>query len=141
MNAIAMNGQHDFVTGNTIHDCGWCIYDQYQASDTDMEVTGNNIYNNGHGMMFAASSNFTCSAPCLLFEGNLGHDATVWAVPTCPYHNSWLHTFGFHAGALVNVMSEVDIGNNYFYGSLNGPCSSGFIYIEGGGSSTPSNLQ
>jgi hypothetical protein len=137
MNAIAINGTNNTVSGNTIHDCGWCIYDQYQNGDTNMVVSGNNIYNWDHGIMFAASGAYSCTAPCYTQTGNLIHDNVNWETTGCVYHLDGLHTFGTSG----STMDGVYLYNDYFYGSLSGPCSSGFVFIEGGGSSTPSNMK
>ena len=72
-----------------------------------------------------------------LLHDNQIHDNINWETAGCVYHLDGLHTFGTAGSS----MDGVYIYNNYFYGSLAGGCSSGFIFIEGGGSSTPSNLK
>lgn len=137
MNAIAINGTNNVVTGNTIHDCGWCVYDQYQNGDTNMQVTFNNIYNWDHAIMFAASGAYACTAPCYIQHDNRIHDNINFETSGCVYHLDGLHTFGTSG----STMDGVYLYNDYYYGSLSGTCSSGFIFIEGGGSSTPSNMK
>lgn len=137
MNAIYFSGQNWTISGNTIHDCGWCIYDIYQNGDTNTVVSANYIYNWDHAMMFATGGANSCTAPCLLlhdnhFGGNLNFETSG-----CTYHLDGLHTFGVRGSS----MDGVYIYNNLFNGALSGACSSGFIFIEGGGSSTPSNLK
>jgi hypothetical protein len=137
MNAIYLSGQNFTITGNTIHDCGWCIYDPYQNGDTNTLITGNNIYNWDHAIMFATGGAYACTAPCLTLAGNQIHDNINFETAGCVYHLDGLHTFGVPGSS----MDGVYIYNNYFYGALAGGCSSGFIFIEGGGSSTPSNVK
>lgn len=137
MNAIYLSGQNWTITGNTIHDCGWCLYNPYQNNDTNTLITGNDIYNWDHAIMFATGGANSCTAPCLTLAGNRIHDNINFETSGCVYHLDGLHTFGVPGSS----MDGIYIYNNYFYGSLAGGCSSGFIFIEGGGSSTPSNVK
>jgi hypothetical protein len=137
MNAIYLNGKKWTISGSTIHDCGWCIYDVYQNADTNTQVFNNNIYNWDHGMMFATGGANSCTAPCLLMHDNQFGSNINFETAGCVYHLDGLHTFGTSGSS----MDGVYIYNNYFSGRLAGGCSSGFIFIEGGGSSTPSNLK
>ena len=137
MNAIFLTGQNWTISGNTIHDCGWCIYIPYQNGDTNVQVFSNNIYHWDHAIMFAASGAYSCTAPCYIEHDNQIHDNINWETAGCVYHLDGLHTFGT-AGS---TMDGIYIYNEYYFGSLAGGCSSGFIFIEGGGSSTPSNAK
>lgn len=128
LNAIYLTGQNDTITGNTIHDCGWCIYIPYATGDTNLQVLNNEIYNWDHNMMFAAAGAWACSAPCLTLQGNRIHDNVNWETIGCVYHLDGLHTFG----VVGSTMNGQYIDNNYFYGSLSGPCSSGFLFMEQG---------
>lgn len=137
MNAIYLNGQNWTISGNTIHDCGWCIFDIYQNGDTNTVVNANYIYNWDHAMMFATGGASSCTAPCLLMHDNQFGGNINFETPSCTYHLDGLHTFGTNGSS----MDGVYIYNNYFFGTLSGGCSSGFLFIEGGGSSTPSNAK
>lgn len=137
MNAIYLSGKNWTIAGNTIHDCGWCIYDPYNNGDTNTVITNNNIYHWDHAIMFATGGANSCTAPCLTLSGNQIHDNINFETAGCVYHLDGLHTFGVPGSS----MDGVYIDNNYFYGALAGGCSSGFIFIEGGGSSTPSNMK
>lgn len=128
INAIYMTGQNNTITGNTIHDCGWCLYIPYGSGDTNLQVTNNEIYHWDHAMMFAAPGAISCSAPCLFLEGNRIHDNVNWETAGCVYHLDGLHTFGVSG----STMNGIYIANNYFYGSLSGACSSGFLFMEQG---------
>jgi hypothetical protein len=136
MNAIYMSGSNWLVTGNTIHDCGWCLYNIYANGDTNTQITSNEIYHWDHAIMYATSAANACTAPCLFLTGNKIHDNINFETAGCVYHLDGLHTFGT-TGSTMNGMY---ISNNYWYGSLSGACSSGFIFMEQG-SSTPSHAR
>jgi len=132
--AISMSGSNWTVNNNTIHDCGWCLFQAYGNNDTNTQIYNNNIYNMDHGWMLATgSSNSFTNA---FFHDNQVHDTGNWDASGCPFHHDGIHTFGTNG----SKMSGVYIYNNYFYGSW-GSCQTGFIFIEGGGSSTPSHMQ
>jgi hypothetical protein len=138
MNAITFDGQNVSIVGNLIHDCGWCLYDAYNNGDTNHQIYGNYIYNWDHAMMFATgTANSQCTAPCLKLHDNQFGSNINWETSGCVYHLDGLHTFG----TTGTTMDGIYIYNNYFFGSLSGACSSGFLFIEGGGSSTPSNAK
>lgn len=128
MNAIAFNGQNVVVSGNTISDCGWCLYDSYAASDTNHQVFNNTVTNWDHAMMFATGGANACSAPCLFFhDNNIGSNVN-WETSGCVYHLDGLHAFG----TTGSTMNGQYIYNNWFHGTLAGACSSGFLFSETG---------
>jgi hypothetical protein len=133
--AIDFNGPNWSIHDNTIHDCGWCVFDGYQNGDTHTEVFNNNIYNMGHAVAYAASTANACSSPCLLLHDNHIHDAANWSASGCPFHQDGLHTFGTTGSS----MADLYVSNNLFDGDW-GVCPTGFIFIEGG-TGTPSHLQ
>jgi hypothetical protein len=137
--AIDFNGPNWSIHDNTIHDCGWCVFDGYQDGDTHTEIFNNNIYNMGHAIAYAASTSNGCSSPCLLLHDNHIHDAANWSAPGCPFHQDGLHTFGTTGSSIADLY----ISNNLFDGDW-GVCPTGFIFLEGGTVSppqTPSHLK
>jgi len=136
MNAIYMSGSNWTLTGNTIHDCGWCVYILYNNGDTNFVVgdtTGttpanqNYIYNWDHAVLFATPGT-GCAAPCFFLAGNKFGSNLNWETSGCVYHLDGLHTYGVSG----TTMNGVYIYNNWFTGTFSGACSSGFLFIEQG---------
>jgi len=134
--AIDFNGSNWAIYNNTIHDCGWCVFDVFANGDTNTQIYNNNIYNFGHAVAYATGNASTCASPCLQMNSNHVHDAGNWSGPGCPFHQDGLHTFAT-SGA---VITDVYLSNNLFDGDW-GTCPTGFVFFEGGSSSTPSHLQ
>lgn len=128
INALYYSGQNGVITGMTIHDCGWCVYVPYGSGDTNLQVYNNDIYHWDHAMMFAAPSALSCTAPCLLFHDNRVHDNVNFETSGCVYHLDGIHFFGVSG----STMNGIYLYNNHWYGSLSGPCSSGFYFMEQG---------
>ena len=134
--AIDVTGQNVTISGNLIHDCGWCIFDSYNASDTNLQVLNNQIYNMGHGVAFAAASAVACTSPCLVMTGNHIHDAANWTSTGCAFHQDGLHLFGVSGSS----MDGVTVANNTFDGDW-GTCPTGFVFVEAGGGGSPAGLK
>jgi hypothetical protein len=132
MNSIAFSGSNWTISGNTIHDCGWCLYNVFGNGDTNIQISNNEIYNWDHAFMFATSG--ANAASNLFFHDNNLHDNLNFETTGCTYHLDGMHFFGTSGSS----MSGIYVYNNWFHGSLSGPCSSGFIFMEGG-SGTPSH--
>jgi hypothetical protein len=132
MNAITFSGSNWTIKGNTIHDCGWCLYNVYGNGDTNIQIYNNEIYNWDHAYMFATSG--ANSATNLSFHDNNIHDNRNFETVGCVYHLDGIHFFGTSGSS----MSGIYVYNNWFHGTLSGPCSSGFIFMEGG-TGTPSH--
>lgn len=136
MNAITISGSNTTISGNVIHDCGWCILAFYGSGDTNYQIFGNTITNWDHGVAFATSGANACTTPCLLFHDNQYGGNINWETSGCVYHLDGIHTFG----ATGSTMDGIYGYNNYFKGSLSGACSSGFVFMEQG-VSTPSHAR
>jgi len=132
MNAIVFSGSNWSITKNTIHDCGWCLYNIYGNGDTNIDVSHNDISNWDHAYMFATGG--ANRASNFLFHDNKVHDNINFETSGCLYHLDGIHFFGTSGSSMTGIY----IYNNYFYGALSVPCSSGFIFMEGG-SGTPSH--
>ncbi|HZR56645.1 MAG TPA: hypothetical protein VFA74_07220 [Terriglobales bacterium] len=136
MRAIAMTGSHWVVSGNTIKNCGWCLFDAYNNGDTDIEIYGNDMSGFAHALMFATSAAHAAVNPALLFHDNRLHDTNVWDTAGCGYHIDGVHFFGTAGSS----MDGVYMYNNQFAGNW-GACPTGFVFDEGGGSSTPAHMK
>jgi hypothetical protein len=134
MRCISFSGSNWNINNNTMHDAGWCLFQAYSNGDTNTTISNNNIYNFDHGWMLATSAaNRVTNA---FFHDNQVHDTVNWDAGGCPFHHDGIHTFGTNGSS----MSGVYVYNNYFSGNW-GTCPTGFIFVEGGGSSTPSHMQ
>jgi hypothetical protein len=131
MTAVTFSGSNWTISGNTIHDCGWCLLDPYGNGDANINIHHNDIYNWDHGFTFATSG--PNSGSNLLFHDNKLHDNLNFETQGCMYHLDGLHFFGTTGSS----MSGIYVYNNYFYGALS-YCSTGFVFMEGG-SGTPSH--
>jgi len=134
MRCISFSGSNWNIKNNTMHDVGWCLFQAYKNGDTNTTISGNNIYNFDHGWMLATSS--ANSYTNAFFHDNQVHDTAAWDASGCPYHHDGIHTFGTNGSS----MSGIYVYNNYFYGNW-GTCPTGFVFVEGGASSTPSHMQ
>jgi hypothetical protein len=128
MNAIVYGGQNITMSGNTIHDCGWCLYTNYGSGDTNAQIFNNYIYNWDHAAAYATGSAVSCTAPCLIMHDNQFGSNLNWETSGCVYHLDGLHTYGVSG----STMNGVYIYNNWFHGTLSGACSSGFLFMEQG---------
>jgi hypothetical protein len=134
MRCISISGSNWQINNNTMHDVGWCLFQAYNNHDTNVNIYDNNIYNFDHGWMLATSSGNSFSNA--FFHDNQVHDSANWDASGCPFHHDGIHTFGTNGSSMTGVY----VYNNYFYGNW-GVCPTGFIFVEGGASSTPSHMQ
>lgn len=131
MTAVTFSGSNWTITGNVIHDCGWCLLDTYGNGDTNINIHHNDIYHWDHGYTFATSG--ANAGTNLFFHDNKLHDNVNFETSGCMYHLDGLHFFGTTGSS----MSGIYVYNNYFYGALT-YCTNGFIFMEGG-TGTPSH--
>ena len=47
---ISFNGSNITISGNTMHDVGWCLFQNYNNGDANVTSPGNTIYNIDHGV-------------------------------------------------------------------------------------------
>jgi hypothetical protein len=100
-----------------------------------MEIYNNNIYNMGHAVAYVTAGANACTGDCLLLHDNHIHDAANWSASGCPFHQDGLHTFGTSGSSINNIL----VYGNLFDGDW-GTCPTGFVFVEGGSSTTPSHL-
>jgi hypothetical protein len=132
--ALDFTGSNWVISNNTVHDCGWCLVEFYNNADTNVQIYGNNIYNFGHAWALAGGA--SKSTTNVYSHDNQFHDTSNWDAAGCPFHQDGLHAFG----TTGSWMSGVYLYNNYFYGNW-GSCPTGFVFIEGGSSSTPAHMR
>jgi hypothetical protein len=108
-NCIAFSGSNWTISGNTLHDAGFCLKEPYSNGDSGTTISGNNIYNMDHGWMLAAGSG-TNAFSNAFFHDNLVHDTANWDTAGCHFHHDGIHTFGTDwngtvttAGTAVNL--------------------------------------
>jgi len=130
--AVDFSGSNWTVSGNLIHDCGWCLRTDYANGDTNYSIFNNEIYNQGHGYAFATAhaGSPNCTSPCLLFHDNYMHDTANWdGVPPYPAgcfsHQDGIHMFGTG----TSTAGDIYVYNNKFSGNW-GNCPTGFVYLE-----------
>jgi hypothetical protein len=123
------------ISGNVVHDGGWLFEEFGGGNDTNFTFSNNNLYNHAHGIAIAPGTGAAFSN--FIVSGNQAHNTANWEASGCPYHvDTLMHVFG-NATATIN---NLYVYNNYVYGPT-GTCPTGFVFVEGGGSSTPSHLQ
>lgn len=132
--AIDFSGSNWSIHDNTIHDCGWCLFQAYDSGDTNTQIFNNNVYNMDHGWALATSN--AAAFTSAFFHDNHFHDTANWDASGCPFHHDGIHTFGTSGSSIDGL----NIYNNLFDGNW-GQCPTGYVFIEGGGSSTPSHLR
>lgn len=131
--AIVWSGGNWTISGNILHDCGWCLVNFSVNGDTNIVVSGNEIYNYAHGYALAPGTG--AAVTNVFVHDNHFHDSANWGAAGCFAHIDSLHVFG-------NSTSSID--NFYYYNNLAdgawGTCPTGSVFVEGGGSSSPAHL-
>lgn len=137
VNVITISGQNNRIYQNTIHDCSWCIKAFYGNGDTALEIDHNDVSRYNHYIAWAAPGANTTVSPSLVWHDDKIHDNINWesVVPalstlSCTYHQDGLHAYSISGSSSTD---GIYIYNNYFYGQ-NSACTTGFIFVEGGGS-------
>jgi hypothetical protein len=134
MNAIVFSGSNWVISGNIVHDCGWCLYNNYGNGDANIQIYNNEIYNWDHAYMLATAA--ASSLNGFYFHDNNIHDNVNFETPSCIYHLDGIHFFGTNGSS----MDQIYVYNNWWHGALSGACSSGFLFAESTASSTPAHI-
>ena len=144
---ISFSGSNWLIKNNTIHDVGWCLYENYSNGDTNIEIAGNTIYNVTHGWMLASTTAGGGSGPFLFHDNNV-YNYVNWDTPLNidQYHHDGIHCFTAAGGNAAHI-NALSIYNNKF-GPGSGVTVTAHIFLEGGsgGATTPcadstSNIQ
>jgi len=144
---IDFNGSNWLIKGNTFHDAGWCLFENYNNGDANIEIANNTLYNITHGWMIATTTQGANSGP-FLFHDNDVYGYVNWDTPMSvdQYHHDGIHCFTAANGTAAHI-SALSIYNNKF-GPGSGVTVTAHIFLEGGsgGAATPcadstSNIQ
>lgn len=123
------------ITGNTMHDAGWCINLQY-GTGNGYTIQKNTIYNCDHGIAFGGSSGGTVTGT-LLIDSNEIYGFANWDTATDSFHHDAFHGYG-NTGGTPSTTVAPTISNNYFHGpwsTCSPSCATGGIFIESGSTS------
>lgn len=123
------------ITGNTMHDAGWCINIQY-GTGTSLTIQTNTIYNCDHGIAFGGSSNGTTTGT-LLIDNNEIYGFANWDTAGDNFHHDAIHIYGNTTPTASTTVAPT-ISNNYMHGpwsTCSPSCATGGIFIESGSTS------
>ncbi len=121
---------------NTIHDGRFCLLYAYGATDSNLTILGNTIYNCDHGV--AVGNNPTGTLTTVVVHDNIFHDWTNWDDTMDYYHHNAVHIWAVAAGGTINGVS---VYNNYMYGDV-GIHATAILFLEAnsGGVMTGANV-
>jgi len=122
------------ISGNYVHDCGWCFFVQQGNAQDNFTFANNQVFNYAHGLAFANQTGAAVDQE-FVYSNNI-HDSANWGATGCFAHIDSLHIFG----SSTSSVDHFYFYNNYIHGNW-GTCPTGAIFVEGGGSSTPSHLK
>jgi hypothetical protein len=135
---IDFNGSNWLIKGNTFHDAGWCLFENYNNGDANVEIANNTLYNITHGWMIATTTQGANSGPFLFHDNNV-YNYVNWDTPMSvdQYHHDGIHCFTAANGTAAHIKS-LQIYNNKF-GPGSGVTVTAHIFLEGGsgGGATP----
>jgi hypothetical protein len=131
--AIYINGGSNVVvTNNIAHDMKWCIEDNFNNGDTNVQFYGNQVYNVDHGFVIstgATGASFTYG----YVYNNWFHDPQNWDDAANNNHHDGVH---FWISGTGGSLTHSYIYNNQFSGNFGNNMNSG-IYQEALGYNTP----
>ena len=130
---ISFNGSNWLISGNTMHDAGWCLFNNYNNGDSNVEITGNTIFNIDHGWMLATQTAGGNSGP-FLFHGNTVYGYAVWDTSSDDYHHDGIHCYTSQSNGSAAHISSLAIYDNLFNGPV-GANVTAHIFLEGGSGS------
>lgn len=125
--ALDFSGSHINSNHNIFNDCGWCHFSSFANGDTDVDFGFNTFTAFNHAYAYATTG-ANAATNVRIHDSDMSN-ASNWQNAGCSYHNDGLHFFGVAGSSLDNLA----VYNNYFHGPW-GPCITGFIFTEGGGS-------
>ena len=128
---ISFNGSNITISGNTMHDVGWCLYQDYNKGDANVTIKGNIIYNIDHGWALSTQTAGGSSGP-FLFYGNTVYGYAAWDTGTADaYHHDGVHCYTSETNGSPAHITMLAIYNNLFEGPVGADITS-HIFLEGG---------
>ena len=131
INAISFSGSGIHIHHNTIHDVAWALYDVFGATDSNVEIDHNEVYNMDHGIALGnESSNRTLTT--VNIHDNHFHDMKNWDTASNRYHHDGVHVYACDVGGCTNTgVTGLNIYNNLFDGDDGNCCVTSHVYLEG----------
>ena len=138
LRCISVSGSNWLIQNNVMHDAGWCLFNNFNNGDGNVDIVGNTIYNIDHGWMLASQVAGGSSGP-FSFHANKLYGYEVWdSGRTDFYHHDGIHCFTSQTNGNPAHITGLAIYSNFFSGPI-GQNVTGHIFIEGGlgSASTP----
>ena len=133
---ISFSGKNWLVSGNTMHDAGWCLYNNFNNGDS-AEIWGNIIYNIDHGYTLSSQVAGGSSGP-FLFHNNTVYAYANWDTTTDVYHHDGVHCFTSVTNGVPAHFTALEIYDNLFKGPIGTDVTSHiFMESSGGTGATP----
>lgn len=135
---ISISGSNWLIRNNTMHDAGWCLFNNFHNGDADVEIAGNTIYNVNHAWMLASQVRGGSSGP-FLFHDNKVYGYANWDTGSADtYHHDGIHCFTSNTGGVPAHFTTIAIYNNFFGGPMGQTRNiTSHIFLESAGGGTP----
>jgi hypothetical protein len=130
---ISFNGSNWLIQNNVMHDVGWCLFNNYNNGDTNVDISGNTMYRLDHAWMLATQHSGGNSGP-FLFHGNNIYNYSNWDTTSNSYHHDGIHCYTSGTNGSPAHISTMAIYNNSFAGPI-GVNVTGHIFMEAGSGS------
>jgi hypothetical protein len=132
---IDFSGSDLTIADNTLHDLGWALVAEWNASDGNDRIEHNTIYHIDHG--FASTANFNGgSIGPLYFDHNYTYGYANWDTTSDSYHHDGIHCFSADAVGYEPHYNGFYIYDNRFGGGT-GEDMTAQIFLEGTPDKTP----
>jgi hypothetical protein len=135
---ISISGSNWLIKNNTMHDAGWCLFNNFGDGDAHVEIAGNTVYNVNHGWMLASQVSGGSSGP-FLFHGNKVYGYANWDTGGADkYHHDGIHCFTSNTGGKPAHYTAIAIYNNFFGGPMGQTRNlTSHVFMESAGGGTP----
>lgn len=127
---LSISGSNWLISGNTFHDAGFCINNDYRNGDANVEIKGNILYNIDHGWTLQTHTAGGSSGP-FLFHHNTVYGYANWDTPTDTYHHDGIHCYTSETKGAPAHITLLAIYDNHFNGPI-GKNATSHVFIEGG---------
>ncbi|MGB7171036.1 MAG: hypothetical protein WBD32_18670 [Acidobacteriaceae bacterium] len=128
---LSVSGSDWLIRDNTFHDAGFCINNDYKNGDTNVEISGNTIYNVDHGWILQTHTAAGSSGP-FLFHNNTVYGYANWDTGASDYyHHDGIHCYTSETGGSPAHITLLAIYDNDFKGPIGHNITS-HVFIEGG---------